>query len=102
MVGGEPLPPPRLPSPPRAREHRQSASSGGVVVKESINITPLLVVITIVFAALKGAGAISWGWAWVLSPLWIPFAVALAIFVVVFVFITVVRAGQFLVETLLP
>ena len=34
MVGSEPLPPPRLPSHPRAREHRQSAASGGVVVKE--------------------------------------------------------------------
>ena len=37
--------------------------------------------LTIVFIALKLCGVISWGWIWVLSPLWIT-AIALVILIV--------------------
>lgn len=36
--------------------------------------------LTLLFIALKLTGYISWSWFWVLSPLWIPFAVVLGIF----------------------
>ena len=38
--------------------------------------------LTIVFIVLKLCGVISWGWIWVLSPLWIT-AIALVIIVAV-------------------
>ena len=38
--------------------------------------------LTIVFIALKLCGVISWGWIWVLSPLWIT-AIVMAILIVV-------------------
>ena len=42
--------------------------------------------LTILFIALKLTGYIGWSWLWVLSPLWIPTALALLICVGVFVF----------------
>ena len=39
--------------------------------------------LAIVFIALKLAKVITWSWWWVLSPLWIPFALALAIIAMV-------------------
>ena len=36
--------------------------------------------LTIVFITLKLTGTIAWSWWWVLSPLWIPTAIALGIF----------------------
>lgn len=33
--------------------------------------------LTIAFIVLKLCRVISWSWVWVLSPIWIPFAVAL-------------------------
>lgn len=51
-----------------------SSSSGG------IGFAGLL---TILFIALKLTGVIAWSWWWVLSPLWIGFAVALAIILIV-------------------
>lgn len=41
--------------------------------------------LTILFIGLKLTGYITWSWVWVLSPLWIGFAVALALFVIIFV-----------------
>ena len=38
--------------------------------------------LTIVFITLKLCGVISWGWIWVLSPLWIS-AIVMAILIVV-------------------
>jgi len=37
--------------------------------------------LTIVFITLKLTGYITWSWWWVLSPLWIGFALVLAIFI---------------------
>ncbi len=42
----------------------------------SINFTGLL---TILFIGLKLTNQISWSWWWVLSPIWIPIAIALGI-----------------------
>lgn len=39
--------------------------------------------LAILFIALKLLGIIHWSWWWVLSPLWIPFAVILGIFAIV-------------------
>ena len=44
-----------------------------------ITFTGLL---TILFVALKLLGVISWSWIWVLSPLWIGFALVLILFIV--------------------
>lgn len=43
-----------------------NANSGGV------GVTGLLLVL---FIGLKLSGVISWSWWWVLSPIWIPFAI---------------------------
>ena len=39
--------------------------------------------LTILFIGLKLTGYIAWSWLWVLSPMWIPLAVALVILVIV-------------------
>lgn len=38
--------------------------------------------LTIVFIALKLTGVIGWSWIWVLSPLWIGFALTMAIIII--------------------
>jgi hypothetical protein len=40
--------------------------------------------LTIAFIVLKLCGVIGWSWLWVLSPLWIPFAVVAFVLVVIF------------------
>lgn len=50
-----------------------SSSSGG------IGFTGAL---AILFIGLKLGGVISWSWLWVLSPLWIPLAIALGVVVI--------------------
>lgn len=52
----------------------QSKSSSG-----GISFAGLL---TIVFITLKLCGVIAWSWWWVLSPIWISFALAIAIIVI--------------------
>jgi len=47
--------------------------------------------LTIVFIVLKLTNYISWGWEWVLAPLWIPFAVVLFILLIVLI-ISVIKA----------
>lgn len=41
--------------------------------------------LTIVFIVLKLIGYISWSWWWVLSPLWIPFALFIVIAIIVII-----------------
>lgn len=51
-----------------------------------INLTPpLSTLLTILFIGLKLTGFITWSWIWVLSPIWLPFAVALSIFSILFI-----------------
>lgn len=45
-------------------------------MKITINFTALL---TVVFITLKILNLITWPWLWVLSPLWIPPAIALTV-----------------------
>lgn len=49
-------------------------------------------ILTIVFVILKLTNVISWSWVWVLSPLWIGFAVAIA-FLVLYILGSVVFVG---------
>ena len=42
-----------------------------------------LSLLTVMFIALKLLGIISWGWLWVLSPLWIPAVLVLVFFAVI-------------------
>ena len=42
-------------------------------------------ILALIFIVLKLTDCITWGWLWVLSPLWIPVAFILGLFVVVFV-----------------
>lgn len=44
--------------------------------KSGISFTSLLLLL---FIALKLTGQIDWPWVWVLSPLWIPFVLAVGI-----------------------
>lgn len=45
--------------------------------------------LTIVFIVLKLTNVIAWSWLWVLSPLWIPFAIGLVISIIVLIGICV-------------
>lgn len=50
--------------------------------RTGIGFTGLL---TIAFIVLKLCNVIEWSWLWVLSPLWIPFAVVFCVIILVFV-----------------
>ena len=50
--------------------------SDKVELKGGIGFLELL---AIVFIVLKLTGVISWSWLWVLSPIWIPIALALTL-----------------------
>ena len=41
--------------------------------------------LAIVFITLKLTGYIAWSWWWVLSPLWIPFALVITVLFLVFI-----------------
>lgn len=41
--------------------------------------------LTIVFITLKLLGKITWGWVWVLSPIWISIIICVAIIIIVFI-----------------
>lgn len=45
--------------------------------KTYINLTPLPVILFVVFITLKLANVIDWSWWWVTSPLWIGMALAM-------------------------
>lgn len=47
--------------------------------------------LTIVFIALKLMGHIAWSWLWILSPLWLPWAIVLGIGVLWFSIMSVYR-----------
>lgn len=44
-----------------------------------------LIGLTLLFVMLRGAGLISWAWYWIVSPLWIPFAVVGGLMVFLFI-----------------
>lgn len=47
--------------------------------------------LTLLFIAFKMTGVIAWSWWWVLSPLWIPFALAVGLLAVMSLAAVVVR-----------
>lgn len=47
--------------------------------------------LTLLFIGLKLGGVISWSWWWVLSPLWISWAIALFVMLVMGVIVAVTR-----------
>lgn len=46
---------------------------------------PIFGILGLIFITLKLTGHITWSWLWVLSPFWIPVAVALLVVLIVFV-----------------
>jgi len=46
----------------------------------------LSLIIFVVFLTLKLSGVINWSWWWVISPLWIPFALVLVVIGIVSIF----------------
>lgn len=67
--------------PKESEDKKMSSSSSGSNGARSggIGFCGLL---TIVFIVLKLLGKISWSWVWVLSPLWISWAVLLVILLI--------------------
>jgi TRAP-type C4-dicarboxylate transport system permease small subunit len=47
--------------------------------------------LTIVFITLKLIGTIDWSWLWVLSPIWIPFAL---VFLILLIQLTIAAFGS--------
>lgn len=47
--------------------------------------------LTILFIGLKLTNYITWSWTWVLSPLWIPFAVLFGLVLIYWVLSTIVE-----------
>jgi hypothetical protein len=56
-------------------------------MSNSKNVTvnfPIFGILGLIFITLKLTGHITWSWLWVLSPFWIPIAVALLTVLIVF------------------
>ena len=52
----------------------------------SINISGLLgTLLTVLFIGLKLCNVITWSWVWVLSPLWIGWALGIIIFAIILI-----------------
>lgn len=50
-------------------------------------IRRILELLLVVFIVLKFIGVITWSWWWVLSPLWIPLAIALIVTIIFLILI---------------
>lgn len=50
--------------------------------------------LTLIFITLKLTGHISWSWVWVLSPIWIPMAIAAGIFLLIVFTVGLSIAGR--------
>lgn len=55
---------------------RESNSSSGVGISA---------ILTIIFIVLKCLGVINWSWWWVLSPIWISWAIVLFVVLIIFI-----------------
>ena len=62
-------------------------ASKTIIVRKETNFLALL---TLIFIAAKLFGAIQWSWFWVLSPILIPWMIALVIIVVFFIVVGVI------------
>ena len=54
--------------------------TGGVTIGNLLSVS-----LTILFITLKLIGKITWSWVWVVSPLWIPWAVFILAIVALFI-----------------
>lgn len=61
---------------------KDSTSTGGI---------SFFGLLTIVFITLKLIGTIDWSWLWVLSPIWIPFAL---VFLILLIQLTIAAFGS--------
>lgn len=63
-------------------------------MKVSVRVVfPFFSILTLIFIALKLAGVgvvAAWSWWWVLSPIWIPFAIVGSIWMMAFIFMVIV------------
>lgn len=50
-------------------------------------IRRILELLLVVFIVLKLTGVITWSWWWILSPLWIPLAIALIVTIIFLILI---------------
>ena len=50
--------------------------------------------LTIVFITLKLLGVITWSWLWVLSPIWITFAIVMVLLLVVGILSIIVKLTE--------
>jgi hypothetical protein len=66
----------------RGYDERRAQGSGGV---------SFLGLLAVLFVGLKLTGYITWSWWWVLSPLWIPWAIVLGGFLVFGFFYVIYR-----------
>lgn len=55
---------------------------------------PFLYILTLIFITLKLTGFIAWSWVWVLSPLWIGWAIALLILILFFIIVYCTKGNQ--------
>lgn len=55
------------------------------------NVTFFCMLLTILFIGLKLTGHIVWSWIWVLSPIWIPFAIVIGLFLLCFVGVKIIQ-----------
>ena len=55
-------------------------------------------VLGVIFITLKLTGSINWSWWWVLSPFWLPWAVALATVLLVLIGVVIVSAAKTAME----
>lgn len=61
-------------------------------VNPQANLLPTLLLV--LFIGLKLGGVIAWPWLWVLSPLWIPLALAVVVLVAAFLVALAVTAAK--------
>ena len=54
--------------------------------------------LTILFIGLKLGNVIDWSWIWVLSPLWIPFALVIAFLLLILVIAGIVALVKIIVR----
>ena len=70
--------------------NRATTASSGVTVTATHQSFPVVSLLGVAFVILKLTGFIDWPWLWVLSPFWVPLALAF-IFAVALYVLYVVR-----------
>lgn len=53
-----------------------------IVIKVPTRAFALGTLLTVLFVGLKLTGYVAWPWLWVVSPLWIPFALSLVLLII--------------------